>query len=302
MTCCDSEKSEDRTAVGLIYCEAAKRVVELDKVKASFRFLLISVIAAYFTAFNFLDNAAEGSLFLTASETYLVLFFAISLIAFTAVVVIAMFDFIFQELLEASLKTLARIEDSGPAEFVEFGHYRNRGEDLTSFRISILLTLLYAVPSIAFYVAVVLTSDAFFGDRNTFFNSLLANSLCTSREPNATSFELALGHLQCLPGDSFIAFNDATREIVAYGRLVANAFFSYFVAFCLLRSFGRWLKVVGVTAKSLPVLFSYSLLAFSVYYLGIGISFFLAGDIDGLTVFASDYPRSILSIWTNNNP
>lgn len=267
-----------------VYDQALKRVSDLNRSSFSYRTLYATIIAAYIGALTLLADFSTSSLILPSIEAYTLALHGVTLVVFAVTLVICFYDYIFQEIIERSLRTAERIENRSPGfGWGEVALVAHRKGSITSLTIATNMFLFYFVPVASLFSIVALTAELVVPEPVGKLNAMVAGSMCDvayalgSVDPYdlETTFNIlrAKQHLNTglscqvpvsLPelvgslGDPLVLnevspekfiyeFSDSMRRIVGLGYIVALSMFIYFFFYSFWRISARIFVVLCET-------------------------------------------------------
>ena len=255
-----------------IYDQALRRVSDLNRSSFSYRTLYATIIAAYVGALTILASYSSSAVILPAVDVYLLALHAISLIVFATTLIICFFDYIFQELIEGSLRAAERIEKTTPGlGWGKIALVSHRRGSLTGLRVAITMSLFYFIPALALFSIIALTAVVVVPSDPGDLNKTMSERLCSSaviidklNDPvTRVRFEQITKNLYCavpifdlatesdavvplakkLAKPTQYEFPEVTRQLVGLGYVISVGFFGYFFLYSIWRISGRALAV-----------------------------------------------------------
>jgi hypothetical protein len=227
-----------------VYGQAISRISDLNKVLFSYRLFLVSIIAAYYTALNFVAQISNSIGAMSTLDTSLLLVFALSIAAIVGITIVAFFDYTYQELVEHCIEAIVRIErDSGQQETISI--FDRPGRGLVSIWINSASVLLYSAPALALaYLVYHLFIAMMSADPASAISANIALQVCDSLTMEGGSmptFGLGLGSVDCLSNPPSFRFFGRIELFIVVGFLVAILFMGLFTIFSLHRIVARLL-------------------------------------------------------------
>lgn len=275
---------ENNLSSEFVYDQALKRVSDLNKFSFSYRTLYATIIAAYVGALTLLADFSSSSIILPSIEVYALALHGVTLVVFAVTLVICFYDYIFQEIIERSLRAAARIEERVPGMgWGKVALISGASGSIMSLRISITMFLFYFVPAASLFAVISLTAAAVVPTQNGSVNTIMANSMCdiaaelSAGDANDITEVLdimrAKQHLKngltCRvpytdakvvgPSDnpkvvygppiaqSSYSFKEPLRRVVGVGYIVAVGFLGYFFFYSGWRILSRFLRFLRET-------------------------------------------------------
>lgn len=275
---------DDNLSKEFVYDQAFKRIADLNKASFTYRTLYATIIAGYIGALTLLADFSTSSLILPSIEAYTLALHGITLVVFAVTLVICFYDYIFQEIVERSLKAAERIENRSPGfgwGKIALASHRKNSE--TSLRISLTMFLFYLVPAASLFAIIALTAALVVPIPKSTLNSMVAANMCEAvfglsaleakdlettvtilRINQHISTGLSCGLVEISQelvgsvGDPEVitevssgkfsySFSEPFRRIVGLGYVVAVGFMGYFLFYSLWRILARFFVVLYET-------------------------------------------------------
>jgi len=222
-----------------VYLQLFLRISDLNKTAFQYRAVYLALLAAYYTSLSFLSSVAGNAQILSADLTYESLLIGLTVAAFVGVVVFYFFDSITQDLVEHCITAIASIETQCIGN-ERWSIFRNDARKLISLRISIVITLLYAIPALIIFSYLTALSRTILSRLDSTPYPLALNDLCgKSINSLMDSVQIQNWTLKCLDPENLRFFGTEIKDIVLYSYAVALCFISYFVIITLQRLLGR---------------------------------------------------------------
>ena len=210
-----------------VYEQCISRISDLNKSLFSYRLLLVTIVAAYFTSLSFIAGLSPSLDAPFAINAYFIVFFALTIAALTGVTIVAFFDYIYQELVEHCIDALAKIERSSKLNR-EVYVFNREGRAAISLWINLAIVFMYLIPllllvTISVWISLVMANSAATLDARNALASVICKSIIFDNTvPNLFP---QWGGLDCLLPNPTYNFSQEIQKLGISGFLI-TAFFS----------------------------------------------------------------------------
>lgn len=220
------------------------RIADLNKVIFQYRLVYISLLVGFYTALSFVASIARNSGFLSFADAYALTLNTLAVATFVGIVVVLIFDFIHQELLENA---------ASAAEVVELTNKKFEGRrmlarpssEITSFYINISIFLFYFVPAFFVFALLYFISAEVHNSENVLKG--LESQICDiveSRNEDGTGALEQVYDPICSAELRDFEFSEGFRDLIFVEFFVALIFGTILLVVAFHRIFGRFVSVV----------------------------------------------------------